>query len=390
MTSCVADINDDKAKQLFLAKMIAGQQEDRSIANSLLKACNDFAGEFKNKLLPCLNALTKNLSDQHLQAQFSQIIDSLNKKSDHLFQLSSKAGVDYKLSRNARHMGTLADQTLLFAAQGNRVQTVATLRELADKLRLQKALEQSLASQCKDPPLAKPLLDAIDKLERDYKQVVLDTKTLLANPNDTAARAKLKVSVDQFKTSSLLTAKLANVLKAKIDANEKESARRTLEAERKRRLEEQNRNAIYRAAKKLEDVTFNLIENDTPVGMLVKCGNMIAQAIVKLSKIAETGSKRDMILASRNIAQFVNEVVKWARLCASQCKDKHLARELIDASRIAKNFAIQLKILAAVKASQGPNDKTAMKLLETCARGLCNAVIDMVKVSQVAKLKKTL
>jgi len=65
-------------------------------------------------------------------------------------------------------------------------------------------------------------------------------------------------------------------------------------------------------------------------------------------------------------------------------------QELRDAAAVAKNFAVQLKILCAVKAGTSQDDPTAKKSLVICAQGLSKNVINTVHVSQVAKLKKKL
>jgi len=52
--------------------------------------------------------------------------------------------------------------------------------------------------------------------------------------------------------------------------------------------------------------------------------------------------------------------------------------------KVPKNFAVQLKIIAGVKAASSDDDPAAEHQLITCAQGLANSVVQTVKAADAA------
>jgi len=265
------------------------------------------------------------------------------------------------------------------------------LRELKDQLLKHKAYIQAVGDRADHDPEAKQrFLDQAKQLDNLYAQLVKDSKTALSSPGDAAALAKVREDVANFKRVAASTAKQAIDLKI----GRKEAERRAEEEAKRRREEEEremaNRDEIFRAGKNVERAVREYQEDGSPAGQLVKFANQIALAMQKLSELAKSGSKRDIIMGAREIANYVKEIVKNAKLAAAQCKDPILARELVDAAEVANNFGVQIKIVAAVKASSDDNDPTAKKSLVICCQGLTKSVIETVNVAQYAKLRKKL
>jgi len=66
-----------------------------------------------------------------------------------------------------------------------------------------------------------------------------------------------------------------------------------------------------------------------------------------------------------------------------------LCRELRDYGQVTKNFAVQLKILAAVKGGQIlEEDPDGIQSLIICSQGVSKNLMEIVKLSQISKLKR--
>eukprot|EP01092_Planopodium_desertum_P014973 TRINITY_DN77294_c0_g1_i1.p1 TRINITY_DN77294_c0_g1~~TRINITY_DN77294_c0_g1_i1.p1 ORF type:complete len:208 (+),score=67.85 TRINITY_DN77294_c0_g1_i1:76-624(+) len=141
------------------------------------------------------------------------------------------------------------------------------------------------------------------------------------------------------------------------------------------------------AALKVKKATLHLEFDDTPKGKLNKVAKDIAEAMKMLSDAAISGDKAGIIRAARMISDFVAKIIDNAKQVSATCKDKKTANELMSMAYAAKNFAVQLKILAAVKASIDGTDPTAETQLVTCANGVANAVVKTIANAEVAQLK---
>jgi len=85
------------------------------------------------------------------------------------------------------------------------------------------------------------------------------------------------------------------------------------------------------------------------------------------------------------MVQKINTMIEEA--CAG-CRDPHLCQEMRDAGFVTKNMAVQLKIICGVKANMIIElDPDSTQSLITCCKGMCGSVGEVVKLSQIAKLK---
>jgi len=93
-----------------------------------------------------------------------------------------------------------------------------------------------------------------------------------------------------------------------------------------------------------------------------------------------------MIKIAQEIARIVKLLITQANEQAKNCTDPVLADHLIRAATSVSSFAIQLKIIAAVKASI-EGDKSAKQQLIKCAQGLSGGVINTVNTAESAALR---
>jgi hypothetical protein len=89
-----------------------------------------------------------------------------------------------------------------------------------------------------------------------------------------------------------------------------------------------------------------------------------------------------MIRIAQNLANEVSKVQSVANALASQCADSKVSSPLRRHSRIPKNYAVQLKIIAAVKASNAKEEDAATGWqLNSAAQGLARAVADTLRAA---------
>jgi len=132
----------------------------------------------------------------------------------------------------------------------------------------------------------------------------------------------------------------------------------------------------------------HLLQDTTPVGSLVGLADKLARMMQELASLSRNGTTNQIITAARQIATMVDEIGKFITEVTKNCRDPILNREMVDTGHVAKNFAIQLKIICGVKAGLLlEEDKDTAQSLIICAKGLCKAVGDVVNRAQISKLK---
>jgi hypothetical protein len=82
---------------------------------------------------------------------------------------------------------------------------------------------------------------------------------------------------------------------------------------------------------------------------LLNASRRIGELMQKLAEAAKNKSKKDIILLSKEIAGQVDIANKAAAEIASDCRDPRLRDALLAHAAPLKTYAVQLKILTAVK-----------------------------------------
>jgi len=127
---------------------------------------------------------------------------------------------------------------------------------------------------------------------------------------------------------------------------------------------------------------------NSPAGRLYNSSNKISELMQLLAAAAKAGIKKDIILISRQIAEQVSEITKASGELASTTQDGRLRDELLSYAAPLKNYAVQLKILTAVKAGTSDDDKTAKQQLVACAKGIAAGVVLSCRAGDSALLKQ--
>jgi len=275
--------------------------------------------------------------------------------------------------------------------KGDPKAAAAAAKDVASSIERQVILGRKLAEQCDDPVLKKKILDACDDLENLNPQIVQATKDALMNPNDKEAQQKLERLLEKAKQDNKVINDAAQQMKKQQEEKRKKEQAAAASKQNKEKSEyraDGSRDEIMVAAHTVSNATRNA---STPVipeqRHLLDLAASVAAEMELLSIAAQNNSKKDMIASARKIADMIAKVQSFANDIASKCTDTKLREALLSVCKVPKNFAVQLKIISAVKATSGDDDPTAEAQLVTCAQGLANSVIQTVKAAQAASLK---
>jgi len=127
------------------------------------------------------------------------------------------------------------------------------------------------------------------------------------------------------------------------------------------------------------------LDPNTPKGRLYLCGKKVAGA---MEELANAKSKREIIAAATKLASHLKTFVKDAEAVGKLITRKKSAQELVSDAHVSSNFALQLKILCAVKLATDANDASTEDQLVNCGAELARAVVRTLGVLDVSELYK--
>ena len=96
----------------------------------------------------------------------------------------------------------------------------------------------------------------------------------------------------------------------------------------------------------------------------------LATELERLAHAAQHNKRQDILVCGRSIAVLVNQICESMRQTAKESTNPLVQDKLFKSSQALKNFAIQLKILASVKAASTVDDSDADEQLGTLTRAL--------------------
>jgi len=216
---------------------------------------------------------------------------------------------------------------------------------------------------------------------------------------DTSVKPEVeKIAKEFIEVSTGLSNLTSEIKQAKEDHEIKiqeqlkmEEERKRLEAiEREKELTDIKIKEVFMAAKEIEDVSNQYEKDDTVVGHILEISGDLGHILREIAGLEKNNSTpRDFINKAKEIAGLINSISKFIDDICNECPDKVLCRELKDYGQVAKNFSVQLKICAAVKGGQIlEDDPDGIQSLVICSQGLAKNVMEIIKLSQISKLKK--
>jgi len=302
---------------------------------------------------------------------------------------------------------------------GFQAEAIAHVKAAAAQIQ---AMERHV-KECEDLCVSKERRNEIETAMSQAKllmgRLVQATKDYIVNPNSAESQAQLHVAANQAKASAdevvrhcqptaeeseAFRAKMKNMMGV-ICPNWAEAQKDAMAASVARVEEEEEpmtavpahlvvegpRNErIFAAAVQVERNVPAMDEDDgTPRGKILKATHEIAGLMAKLSSLAEIGDKKGMIETSRLIASKIKEITKHAHTIGRSCTDPVLRADVMNFAQSAENHAVQLKIMAAVKAASDDDDETVEDQLVTAATGLASAVVATANACQAASIHKS-
>jgi len=291
--------------------------------------------------------------------------------------------------------------------KGQKIASDAKMKSEKKKIANPIQLADQVAQRCDyNPELSKKLTEGAKNLEQLRSELSKCGNAVEKSPGNEEAVKKLRDKSLALQKQSTLLAQYSEEAKKGKAAYEKqkliEAERQRQEAERERleaearklqMLKEMEKPAlvveeIWEAATEVRLATVNLAEDNTAAGGLVGLANQLAKMMQELSSLSKTGTKQQITDLGKKIAEMINKLQAMIEEACKGCRDPILCQEMRDLGFVAKNFSIQLKIISGVKANMIlENDSDAATALITCCKGMCGSVAELVKLSQIAKLK---
>eukprot|EP01128_Nolandella_sp_AFSM9_P006515 TRINITY_DN3373_c0_g1_i1.p1 TRINITY_DN3373_c0_g1~~TRINITY_DN3373_c0_g1_i1.p1 ORF type:complete len:1095 (-),score=366.28 TRINITY_DN3373_c0_g1_i1:104-2929(-) len=406
----VANMKRDVNDLNFLASVMSGDIEDAAIRDSLAKVSANLESLLTNLAPESKKAITD------YKANMPALSGTLEKIQDEVasvIKFASSGSPEDQMKKNADAMSKVAKRAQHDGEKGNSAKVLQKVKDEEKKIKKQEHLAKVVASRVEAllPDLAIKIVAETNKLGplmQDYKLVL---SSAAKTPDDKAEVKKMKKAGEKFRAQSALVGDLALQIKASKETAEEEAAEKArqeaekerlaaieAEKERIRRQKEMELKAkvpegpkmteIVEAVQEMTVVTDKYEVDSSAAGSLLELANRLALAFQQLASLAKTGTKKEMILKASEIAGIIKNIMKHIDEATDGCRDPHLNNELRDMGHVTQNYATQLKIICGVKGNLIlEDDPDAGASLVTCAKGLCRGVGEVVKLSQIAKLK---
>lgn len=111
--------------------------------------------------------------------------------------------------------------------------------------------------------------------------------------------------------------------------------------------------------------------------------NSLATELERLAMAAQHNKRQDVLVCGRTISALVTQLYESLRQTAKESTNPLVQDKLYKSSQALKNFAIQLKILASVKAASNVDDSDADEQLGTLTRALGAALGEGLKAVDI-------
>ncbi|EFA84300.1 putative actin binding protein [Heterostelium album PN500] len=373
----------DSEKRL---KLVANASNDPNIKQSL---------QSLNTTLPVIIGAGNTLITAPKDPHAKQLIESHSKKAiEDLTNALSLANQtpEENIIINGTVVNNELDNLVKQAKKGDK-NAIDSFAKTSHKSASEQALlARALASQTNNAQRKQELTAKANALEQALPQIEILSKNLQANPSDKASADKLEGLVQTMKVNNQ---KIVN--EALAERADKEAKERAIRAEKERQEREQRekeereraeRDEVMAAAQKIQERTKDLVKDNSSEGKLYNTAQGIAGIMKDLSEAARSNDKKGMLTCSKMLSEQVNIYLQQAKETAAKCTDPKLKEQIITAAQAARNFTVQLKIIAAVKAASEDDDASTNKQqLIKCAKGLAKAVVQTINAVEVGRIR---
>jgi len=387
-------------QQAFAARILAFKVDDPNLRSNLLKMSNQLS---KNIAQNLLSVLKQAMDNKSTKKQTLDLVDSVLSQINNTISEISKSvesqSPEQLIHDNSQKINANIAQIVKNVRDGNVTTLIDKMKSLKDRVEKQVELSGKIKDKASfDQNLQERMQKGIDDLNNNLLSF---TQNVVAfKKGDTTVKPEIeKIAKDFIETSSGISNLAFEIKQAKEDHELKlqeqlrqEEERRRLEAiEKEKKLSEipVGIKEVYIAAQEIEQISTQYEKDDTVVGQILENVGDLGHILRELASLAKIGTPRDIINKAKEIAGLVDIISKFIDDICKECPDKVLCRELKDYGQVTKNFSVQLKILAAVKGGQIlDEDPDGIQSLIICSQGLAKNIMEIVKLSQISKLKR--
>ncbi|GAM28363.1 hypothetical protein SAMD00019534_115390 [Acytostelium subglobosum LB1] len=373
----------DSEKRL---KLIGGATQDANIKQSL---------DALNNTIPILVGAGNTLISKPGDAQAKQLIDTHSKRA--IEQLSNTLSLanskpEEHIIANGSVVNNELDNLAKQAKSGDK-KAVESFAETSQKAASEQALlARALASQTENQQRKQELINKANALEQALPQIDALAKSIQNNPSDKAAVDKLDGLTQLMKSNNQKIVNEALGEKADKEAKERaiiaEQQRQERERHEREEKERAERDEVMAAAQKIQERTKDLVKDNSSEGKLYNTAHGIAGLMAALSEAAASNNKKGMLTTSKQLSEQVTIYLQQAKDTAAKCTDPKLREQIITAAQAARNWTVQLKIIAAVKAASEEDDSNTNKQqLVKCAKGLAKAVVQTINAVEIGQIR---
>eukprot|EP01132_Coremiostelium_polycephalum_P009270 gene9270-11362_t len=380
---------EDTEKRLNLVSSLVAESKDPKLKESMQKLQTSIPA-----LLSTGRSILTNPKDtqaqKSVQSQSQRAIEDLSAVLAH-----SNSAPEEKIISNSTAVNREVEGLVSSSKSGNAQSIQSYADTTHQKISEQSILARALAAQTSNPTRKQELLSQAQALEQTLPQLKEASNKLSQNPQDKASAQKLETissavkAANQKLVSEAINEKMEKekrVVEEKIRKDREEAER--LQKEKEER-EKAHQDEVMAAAQKIQERTKDLVKDDTTSeGKLYSTAQDIAGLMKNLSIAATTNDKKGMIQCSKQLSEQVNVYLSQAKETAAKCTDPKLKEQIITAAQAARNFTVQLKIIAAVKAASEDDDVSSNKQqLVKCAKGLAKAVVQTINSVEVGSIR---
>jgi len=280
-----------------------------------------------------------------------------------------------------------------------------------NKISEQRILGRMMAKKTEDPRKSEEMRLHSNTLENSEPKLIAKTKVALSDPKQ--EQPFLRVVTDSKDSSGALSTLALESIKDRERRKREEEERRRREEEEKRRLEEERRRreeeerrlaeeklgkntdevflasqAVTERVRAVKERLGKDFPDYTTEGKLYDAAREVGRLMALLSDAARRGARSEIIKYSREIANVCKNFYNLAAEQAATCTDPKLKEELLLPAQQAQQMSVQLKIIAAVKATmESESVKSTKWQLVKCAKSLAGSVVKTVDSSEVAAIR---
>ena len=377
-------------ERISLARKYAAVTDDVMLKKELEESANKLEKQLE-ELRPKVMKAFLNPNDKRAQQEFKDLVEQINNNARRMDpsraqEAASMTKTSKRVAEQGKSLEDAFDEFSRAMKRGDPKAAVQAAKTIAEGLHDQAALGRKLAEETDDPVLKKKILDAANRLDQLPSEIAAAMREVIKDPKNPEKLRKLEALIDEAKRHNKTITDAAKEIEKKKSqppppnprpAKNQESEMFNGQPDKVMVAAHQVTNFVNKAATPVLPEEKTLLEISTDLG----------KEMEKLALYARQGNKTEMIATAKKIAGMISHIEKLTKEISNKCKNPLLKQQLLQVASAPQNFAVQLKIICAVKDRTSNDDKSASAQLVTCAQGLANSVTQTLSAAHAASLK---